>query len=527
LTRWSDLEKAVWDGRAVRKLAMYRDITNSAAEGAYQTYMTEVMAPFRTVAQALVLKLLALPDYTPAPEHEQIVRRWRSTAQLIKPEAASLQTEIAVLEGEYQRITRQIERACGVVPVPLLATPAAEALRMAEEAWRAQQVHWLEQRSSLDDLFLRLLQLRRRLAVSAGVANYRAYWWQENAWLDYTPQQAQAFHDAFASEIVPLVSRWRQDHAHQLGARDVRPWDLDVQPDQDPPLRPYRSLGELEAGVARLFARVDPQLGDLFAQLRPNSLFLGSDGNKMPVNEEFCLFASKQPYVFVHTDGSFHDVTLLLHEGGHALHDMLSLAHHDLIWNSTGMADACTEFAAMTAMFLPYPYLERDQGGFYSATDAIRAQRAQVERMVAYYLPQQTTEVAFQHWVFAQSPETITPADLDKAWQHCMARFQPDIHWAGLEPAPQAGWHQSQSSFTRPFSHLGRGLAAFGALQVWQNARADQATAVAAFKRMLCLGANRPLPEAYAMAGARLACSRDSVAAVATMIAPYLRGPHM
>jgi oligoendopeptidase F len=67
-------------------------------------------------------------------------------------------------------------------------------------------------------------------------------------------------------------------------------------------------------------------------------------------------------------------------------------------------------------------------------------------------------------------------------------------------------------------------LASFGALQVWQNAQADQAAAVAAFKRMLCLGASRPLPELYAIAGARLAFSRAIFAGIARMIAPYLTG---
>jgi oligoendopeptidase F len=188
------------------------------------------------------------------------------------------------------------------------------------------------------------------------------------------------------------------------------------------------------------------------------------------------------------------------------------------------MPDACTEFAAMTAMFLPYPYLERDQGGFYSAEDAVRARRAQIERMVVHYLPHQTAEDVFQHWVFAEAPENVTSTELDSVWQRCAARYMPDVDWSGLESEQQAGWQQSGESFTSPFAHLGRGLASFGALQVWQNAQEDHSAAVTAFKHLLSLGASRPLPELYATAGARLAFSRDILAGVATTIAPYLSG---
>jgi hypothetical protein len=128
LARWSDLEKAVWDGRGVRKLAMYKDRTSVAAEGAYRTYLAEVMAPFRMASQALIAKALALPGYTPALEHEQIMRRWRSSVDLVKPEVVRIQLEISALEDEYRRIARQIREASADTPGPTMAHPVASAL---------------------------------------------------------------------------------------------------------------------------------------------------------------------------------------------------------------------------------------------------------------------------------------------------------------------------------------------------------------------------------------------------------------
>lgn len=44
-----------------------------------------------------------------------------------------------------------------------------------------------------------------------------------------------------------------------------------------------------------------------------------------------------------------------------------------------------------------------------------------------------------------------------------------------------------------------------GAVQVWANARRDQANAVANYRRALALGGTVPLPQLYATAGAKFA----------------------
>jgi hypothetical protein len=50
LARWSDIEKAVWEGRAALKRTMYLDIANTEAAAAFQAYMAEVIAPFKTAS---------------------------------------------------------------------------------------------------------------------------------------------------------------------------------------------------------------------------------------------------------------------------------------------------------------------------------------------------------------------------------------------------------------------------------------------------------------------------------------------
>lgn len=55
------------------------------------------------------------------------------------------------------------------------------------------------------------------------------------------------------------------------------------------------------------------------------------------------------------------------------------------------------------------------------------------------------------------------------------------------------------------------GLAQLGAIQVWRNARQNQAEAVARYRQALALGNTAPLPQLFAAAGAHFAFDTATV----------------
>jgi oligoendopeptidase F len=54
-----------------------------------------------------------------------------------------------------------------------------------------------------------------------------------------------------------------------------------------------------------------------------------------------------------------------------------------------------------------------------------------------------------------------------------------------------------------PFYYIEYGIAETGAIQMWIQARNNQADALAKYKKGLALGGSRPLPELFSTAGLR------------------------
>ncbi len=523
LLRWSDLLKVIHEAGARAERAKSEDTTDTDAEAAFLHYVEEIVPQTEVASQALKTKLLDVPGYVPAAEHVQMIKRLRSDADLFRAENVPLQSQLDVLANDYDKIAGSLsvtlsgeEMTLPQAGLRLLATDRA----VREEAWQAIAAKWLSVRPALDALYLQMLPLRRALARNAGKSDYREYVWQDLHRFDYSPQDALSFHDAIAQEIVPLVARRLEKRRQALGLVTLRPWDLDVDPQGRAPLHPFETAAELENGAARIFAQVAPALGEQFELLRPKMLDLPSRKGKAPGGYCSSFPVTGLPYIFMNAVGTQDDVQTLLHEGGHAFHDIASSQSQPLIWNEGAPMEFC-EVASMAMELLGAPYLDQAQGGFYTADDAARAHREHLERTVQF-LPYMAVVDAFQHWVYAEAPEDVTASDMDAQWDILWQRFMPGVDWGGLEAMRMTGWHRKLHIFQNPFYYVEYGLAQLGALQVWRNALADQAQAVQKYRDALALGDTRPLPALYEAAGARLAFDAQTIGELAALVASHL-----
>ena len=525
LLRWSEIEKELGEAGARAGRAKSEDTANQEAEAAYLHFVQDIIPKWTVAAQALKTKLLAVPGYEPDAEHKQFLRRLRSDADLFRAENVPLQAQLQTLANEYNKLTGSMTATVNGEEMTL---PQVEGLLLdtdravRESAWRAVQERWLESRAPLDELYLKMLPLRRQLAKNAGLPDYRAYMWRAMKRFDYTPQDSLAFGDAIEAEVVPLAKRLLESRRRTLGIETLRPWDLAADPENRAPLRPFADVAELEEGTARIFANVDPALGADFEKFRQGFLDLGSRKGKAPGG--YCSFFPKTglPYIFMNAVGTEGDVRTMLHEGGHAFHGLASSATQPLLWNR-GAPMEFNEVASMAMELLALPYLEKEQGGFYTPEEANRARQEQLERIVMF-LPYMAVVDGFQHWVYSEAPDDVTAADLDAQWDLLWTRFMGGTDWSGLEAERQTGWHRKLHIFTVPFYYVEYGLAQLGALQVWRNALADQADAVRRYRSALALGNTRPLPDLYAEAGARLAFDRETVGELARLVESHLEG---
>jgi oligoendopeptidase F len=480
---------------------------DSELDRQYKFFLDEVQPHAREADQRAKAKLIA-SGLEPAG-FELPLRNLRTEADLYRETNLPLLAEQTKLVGEYEQMAgaRTIFWDGHEIPLtqifPAIQSPDRDR---RERAWRTMTARVLQDTDVLADIWRRMLAVRARIATNAGCDSYRAYRWRQLFRFDYTPDDMLRFHDAIERVVVPAARRLNARRRARLRVPTLRPWDLEVDPAGRPPLRPYHDIAELEAKTARIFHRVDPQLGAYFETMRAEHLLdLDSRPNKAPGGYSLAYEVTRRPFIFANSVGIHDDVQTLLHEGGHAFHTFEMAALPYLHQRSESMVPIeFAEVASMGMELLAAPYLTTEHGGFYSAAQAARARIETLESFITFW-PYMAMIDALQHWIYAHPEEAADLDRCDAEWAGLADRFQPDTDWSGLERERGARWHRQGHVFGDPFYFTDYGISQLGAVQLLGNALTDQAGAVAAYRRALQLGGTAPLPTLYATAGARFA----------------------
>jgi oligoendopeptidase F len=244
--------------------------------------------------------------------------------------------------------------------------------------------------------------------------------------------------------------------------------------------------------------------------VRESLLDIDNRKNKAPGGYCTSFPMSKRPFIFMNAVGLHDDLQTLLHESGHAFHnferDRLPYSQQ----RQAGMEMA--EVASMSMELLSAPYLSREHGGAYSQADAARARIEHLESNILFW-PYMAVVDAFQHWVYENPGAALETDRCDAEWAAQWECFMGGVDWSGLEDEIRTGWHRKLHIHQVPFYYVEYGLAQLGAMQVWRNALADQAAAVASYRRALALGGTISLPELYQAAGAKFAFDTATLAA--------------
>lgn len=502
---WTSLSNLFGETYARLAVATTCDTTDAEAEARFRSFIGEVYPQAMAADQELKQALLA-SGLSPAG-FEVPMRDLRSEAALFREANLPLISEERRLGNEYNKLigaqTISWEGQELTVPqtAPLLQSPDRAS---REAVWRLAATRQLADREPINGLWRQFLALRRAMAANAGLPDYRSYAWQLRKRFDYTPDDCLQFHEAIEAAAVPAAARVYARRAAKLGLPRLRPWDTEGKPATEAPLRPFAGGEELAARGEAVLGRVDEELGEYFATMRREGL-LDLDNRKGKAPGGYCTAfpTARRPFIFMNAVGLAGDVRTLLHEAGHAFHvfETSGLPYHQ-------QQDVPIEFAEVASMameLLAAPYLRRSDGGYYA--DEAAYARARVEHLegILTFWPYMAVVDGFQHWAYTNPEAADDPAACDGAWGALWDRFMGAIDWSGLEDERVTGWHRKQHIFRYSFYYVEYGLAQLGAVQVWRNALADQAGAVAAYRRALALGGTATLPALFAAAGARFA----------------------
>jgi oligoendopeptidase F len=501
LKDWSDLSRRVFE---IQTRLVVRTMVNTADEEGkklYANFLDTIFPKSQEAENGLNQKLL---DSKLEPENFGIVlRNMRAEADLFREENLPLLSEEQKIGLEYNKImaaqTVNWEGEERTVPqmYPLQLekdrTTREKAMRMVLERQYADF-------DALGEIWIKLMKIRRQVALNAGKADYRAYQWQDKRRFDYTPENAKSFHRAIEEVAVPAAARIRERWRKKLGVETLRPWDTEAAPNGLAPIRPFKTMDELNHGMKRIFDRVDRELGRRYQTMVTKGLLdLENRKNKAPGGYCTMFLVSHLPFIFMNSVGTHADVETLLHEGGHSFH-VFETVGIDLFHNIKYSQSEFNEVASMAMEHLGGHYLM--ESGMYTEAEAVRARIKHLEtNLIAW--PNIAVVDAFQHWVYENHDLASAPVRASEKWSELCDRYIVGLDWRGLEQYKASRWQRQLHIYLYPLYYVEYGLAQLGAAQVWANSLADYPGAVKAYRKALSLGATVTLPELFAAAEAK------------------------
>jgi oligoendopeptidase F len=515
-----ELQACLSEEGSRRYIAMTCHTEDPELEQAYLHFITEIepkLKPWHDKLNRKYLESEARKELDPGP-YFVFNRALENEVKLYREENVPLETEDDKLRQKYQKL-------CGAMTVQFLGEektlPQMKVYleendrELRQSAWEKIAERYLADREAIDSIFDEQIALRDRIAKNAGFENYRDFKHQSLGRFDYTPEDCLAFHNAVEKEIVPLNRNLAAQRKSDLGIDSLRPWDMEVDPQARPPLRPFKGGEQLAEGCARIFERIDPALGEQFAKMREmNLLDLESRKGKAPGGYQCGLDEIRYPFIFMNAAGTDRDVSTLLHEGGHAFHSFACRLEPLYDYREHVPIEFC-EVASMGMELLAFPHLEE----FYSEEEVERSRRKQIEdtlKVLAWI----ATIDAFQHWLYRNPKHTRE--ERQAYWLELSDRFGVGIDWSGYEDAKQLSWHRQLHPFCVPLYYIEYGIAQLGALQLWLRASEDKEAAISDYRKALALGGSKALPELFSAAGLRFALDRETVAPLAEKLAGEL-----
>ena len=410
----SELESYLSENFAWRYIRQTCDTANEELVQALQFFITDIQPHLAAYSNELDKKAIESPYLSELKDQgfEVAVRGMKKSIEIFREENIPLQTQIQTEERKYGAIAGAMTVTLDDEEMTL--QKAADRLQstdraVREEAWRAISERRYQAHDELDDLLNKLVELRHKVAHNAGFDNFRDYMFAALGRFDYTPQDCFDFHESVTEAVVPLLNDMARERKEALGVDLLRPWDTKVDIHGRPPLKPFQSGQELLDKTIRCFTRLDPFLGNCLRIMKAmGHLDLESRKGKAPGGYNYPLDEIGVPFIFMNATSNLRDMITLLHEGGHAVHSLLT---RDLTLNSFKHPPSeVAELASMSMELLTMDYWDE----FFDNEEDLRRAKIQHLESIIETLPWVATVDKFQHWMY-EHPEH-TPQQRTEAW---------------------------------------------------------------------------------------------------------------
>jgi len=496
----SELEAIVSEDACWRQIKMTCDTENKALEEAFTYFVMEIQPKIQPYADQLNRKLIASPFTKELDQQKYFtyLRSVKKSIDLFREANIPLQAELGVMQQQYGVIAGKMTVTVDGKEYTL--QQANKFLEnhdrnLREEVYRKIQERRLQDKEALNDLYTKLVEKRQQVAENADFKNYRDYKFVELGRFDYKPEDCFQFHEAVKQHVLPLVNEIYRRKKAKLGLDTLRPWDVDAEPENVEPLHPFNSGEELLEKSIDCFNSLNPFFAECLKKMKSmGHLDLDSRKGKAPGGYNCPLAESGAPFIFMNAAGQMHDVTTMVHEGGHAIHSFLA---HPL--ELSAFKEYPMEIAEVASMSMELFSMDEWESFFDNKEDLQRAKEHQLERVITIF-PWIATIDKFQHWVYLNPQHT--PEERAAKWYEILNEFSSsEMDFSGLEEFRKYAWQRQLHLFEVPFYYIEYGIAQLGAIGLWMQYKQNKEAALSNYTKALRLGGTKTLPELYDAAG--------------------------
>jgi oligoendopeptidase F len=515
LERWlkdrSELESYLSENMAWRYIKMTCDTANQENQQAYQFFVEQIAPNTAIYSDELNKKSLALAEKfdLSGVGYDIMLRGLRKSVEIFREANIEIDTKISLKQTEYQGITggMTVEIKGEEMTMPKAATFLQAVKRETrEDAWLKISERRYAERDKLDVIFNELRDLRHQEALNADFLNFRDYMFAAMGRFDYTPEDCFAFHEAVAETVVPIANQMASERKEKLGFGELKPWDLKVDAEGRPALKPFQNGKELLDKTEVCFEKIDPKLSEYIKIMRAMGHFdVESRKGKAPGGYNYPLEEIGVPFIFMNATDSVRDLVTMVHEGGHAIH---SFEVRNLPINA--FRNPTMEVAELASMSMELISMEHWDTYF---TDPNELKRAKIEHLedILATLPWIATVDKFQHWIYENPTHSVE--ERKAAWNRINGEFSDTItDWTGFEHFRSYSWQRQLHIYEVPFYYIEYGMAQLGAISVWRNYKNDPKKGLEGYLAALKLGYTKTIKEIYEAAGIKFDFSKGYIA---------------
>ena len=489
----SELDAALEEDSSWRYIKMTCDATNEQLRDSFNVFVTQIDPEIQKYSNVLDKKCLNSEFFQQLDGDYRIMKRaMQQREALFREENVPLIADLQTMEQEYGNITSQMTIEYeGTKTLQQAAVYLKKSDRnVRENVFSLIQSRRKQDEQRLNDNMSQMIQKRHIVAQNAGFENFRDYKFKSLCRFDYTKDDCFAFHSAIQKTIPPIMAALHKERKQKLGLDVLRPWDMDVDPDSLPPLKPFETISDFVNKAIACFTEIKPFYGECLKKLADNGYWdLESRVGKAPGGYNNPLYESNLPFIFMNAAGTLHDVVTIVHEGGHAIHSIVS-ADLPLV----DFKDLPSEVAELASMSMELISMEHWHTFFPNREDFKRAKKSQLEDILSV-LPWIAIVDKFQHWLYENPSHTIS--EREQAWLTILNEFESGegADWTGYEKFRKCSWQKQLHIFEVPFYYIEYGFAQLGAIAMWKQYKENPATALEHYETFMKLGYTKSIPE--------------------------------